>query len=134
MIPKVIHYCWFGRGEMPELEARCLNSWKVHMPDWKYVLWNEESFSIESAPLYVRQAYEAKKYAFVSDYVRLWALKQYGGLYLDTDVEVLKPFDDLMDQTAFMGFEESLAHLPGTCVIGCELGSEWPQDMLSLYE
>ena len=88
MIPKIIHYCWFGRGEMPELVQTCIASWHTHMPNWEFKLWSEDNFDIASAPQYVREAYEAKKYAFVSDYVRLWALEQEGGLYMDVDFEV----------------------------------------------
>ena len=91
-IPKIIHYCWFGKGLMPELVERCIASWKKHMPDWEYRLWTEDNFDIASAPQYVLEAYTAKKYAFVSDYVRLWALEREGGVYLDTDVEVLRSF------------------------------------------
>ena len=86
MIPKIIHYCWFGKGQMPELVERCVTSWKMHMPNWEYRLWTEDNFEINEAPQYVREAYAAKKYAFVSDYVRLCALQKYGGIYLDTDV------------------------------------------------
>lgn len=134
MIPKIVHYCWFGKGEMPELAEQCLASWKKHMPDWQIMAWTEANFDVASAPLYVRQAYEAKKYAFVSDYVRLWALEQYGGVYLDTDVEVLRSFDPLLNDTAFIGMEESLAHMPGTCVMGCESHCQWVKDMLALYD
>ena len=134
MIPKIVHYCWFGKGEMPELAEQCLASWQKHMPDWQIMAWTEANFDIDSAPLYVRQAYEAKKYAFVSDYVRLWALEQYGGLYMDTDVEVLRSFDPLLNDTAFIGLEESRAHLPGTCVMACEPHCKWVKDMLALYD
>ncbi len=118
---------------MPELVQRCLASWRQYMPevDWIYRQWNETSIAeaigvdsfekvLDRWPAYVREAYAARKYAFVSDYVRLWALDLYGGVYFDTDVEVLKPFDSLLSDTAFIGFEESLAHLPGTCVFGCK--------------
>ena len=108
MIPKIIHYCWFGRGEMPELVERCIASWHTHMPNWEYRLWTEDNFEINEAPQYVREAYVAKKFAFVSDYVRLWALEQYGGLYMDVDFEVYKSFDDLLEQyEAFAGYEGS---------------------------
>lgn len=143
MISKIIHYCWFGGNPKPELVERCMESWHRCMPDWTYMEWSESNFDIAAAPLYVRQAYEAKKYAFVSDYVRLWALEQYGGVYIDTDVEVIRAFDDerltisgksLLEDTAFIGFEESLAHLPGTCVMGCEAHSKWVKDMLATYK
>lgn len=133
MIPKVIHYCWFGRGELPELARKCIESWHKYMPDWKYKLWNEDNFDVNSTP-YTKEAYEAKKYAFVSDYVRLKALCEEGGLYFDVDFEVYKPFDDLMSNKAFAGFEGS-KHLPvmmGVCA--SEAHGEWAKEMLSLYE
>ena len=160
MIPRIIHYCWFGRGEMPELVLRCIASWHRHMPDWEYRLWNEDSLKptpnpslkgrgqnppinpqksrddewLDYMPAYVQEAYAAKKYAFVSDYVRLWALEREGGLYLDTDVEVLKSFEPLMNDTVFIGLEESLALLPGTCVMACEAHCQWVKDMIATYE
>ena len=134
MIHKILHYCWFGNGNMPELVERCIASWHMHMPEWEYNLWSEENFDINAAPRYVQEAYVAKKYAFVSDYVRLWALEQYGGVYLDTDVEVLRSFDPLLQDIAFIGLEESLALLPGTCVMGCEAHCQWVKDMLSTYD
>ena len=134
MIPKLIHYCWFGRGEMPELVERCVASWHTHMPDWDFRLWSEDNFDVNIAPRYVREAYAAKKYAFVSDYVRLWALEREGGIYLDTDVEVLRSFDPLLSDTAFIGLEESKALLPGTCVMGCEAHCGWVKDMLTTYD
>ena len=134
MIPKIIHYIWLGGAPLPELAERCIASWKEHMPSWQIVRWDESNFDIAAAPLYVRQAYEARKFAFVSDYVRLWALEQFGGVYLDTDVTVLKSYEPLLNDTAFIGFEESKAHLPGTCVMGCEPHCRWVKDMLALYD
>ena len=166
MIPKIIHYCWFGGAPLPALAERCIASWKEHMPEWEYKCWNEATLSqalyqpnpnpfpkgkgaesahmpsaergegcwLEHMPVYVRQAYEARKFAFVSDYVRLWALEQYGGVYLDTDVMVLRSYESLLNDTAFIGLEESKAHLPGTCVMGCEQHSRWASDMLALYD
>ena len=134
MIPKIIHYCWFGKAPLPPLVEQCLASWQRYMRDWEYMRWDESNFDIAAAPLYVRQAYEARKFAFVSDYVRLWTLEQYGGVYFDTDVEVLKPFEPLLNDTAFIGLEESKAHLPGTCVMGCGPHCQWVKDMLVLYD
>ena len=132
MIPKIIHYCWFGRGEMPQLAKDCIASWHKFMPDWEYKLWNEDNFNVNYND-YTREAYEAKKFAFVSDVVRLMAIKEYGGLYLDTDVEVFKSFDNLLSYTAFAGFEGS-KHLPmGTCVMASEVGGEWVSEMLDAY-
>lgn len=134
MIPKIIHYCWFGKNPMPKHLISYMATWKQQMPDWDIHAWDETSFNIADAPIYVQQAYEARKYAFVSDYVRLWALEQFGGVYLDTDVEVVKPFEPLLNDVAFCGLEESLAHLPGTCVMGCEAHCEWVKTMLGAYD
>lgn len=134
MIPHIIHYCWFGRRVIPKNLRAYIETWHRHMPDWTYMEWNESNFDITTAPLYVRQAYEAQKYAFVSDYVRLWALEQFGGVYLDTDVEVLKPFEPLLANASFIGFEESKAKTLGTNVIGAEPHSNWICDMLLYYE
>ena len=87
MIPKKIHYCWFGRGEMPELAKECIASWHKYMPDYEYKLWNEDNFDVNAVP-YTKEAYEVRKFAFVSDYVRLWALEREGGIYMDVDFEV----------------------------------------------
>lgn len=104
-IPKVIHYCWFGSKEKPNIVQRCMDSWKKNLPDYKIIEWNESNFNIHCNS-YVSEAYKAKKFAFVSDYVRLHALYNYGGIYLDTDVEVFKPFDDLLHHESFWGFEQ----------------------------
>lgn len=134
MIPKILHYIWFGSNPLTPLAEECLASWKTTMPNWTIMRWDESNFDIDAAPLYVRQAYEARKYAFVSDYVRLWALEQHGGVYVDTDVKVLKSYEPLLNDTAFIGLEESKAHLPGTCVMGCEAHCLWVRDMLALYD
>jgi len=135
MIPKIIHYCWFGGNLLPELEQQCLTSWHRHMPDWEYRCWNEDTFNIAEAPLYVRQAYEARKFAFVSDYVRLWALEQYGGLYMDVDFMVYRSFDEMMDKyKAFAGYEGSKRQPVMQGVIASEPHGAWVTDMLSTYE
>ena len=135
LIPKVIHYCWFGRGEMPELVERCIASWKMHMPDWEYRLWSEDNFDILSTPKYVQEAYAAKKYAFVSDYVRLWALEREGGLYMDVDFEVYRSFDDLMEQyDAFAGYEGSKRNPVMMGVIAAKAHHSWIQGMMETYE
>lgn len=132
MIPKTIHYCWFGRGEMPQLVKDCIASWHKYMPDWKYKLWNEDNFDVNCIP-YTREAYRANKYAFVSDFVRLWVLEQEGGLYLDTDVMVFKSFDVLMERRAFAGFEGSKHQPIGTCVMASESHGIWVKEMLNAY-
>ncbi len=106
MIPKTIHYCWFGGNSKPNLAKKCIKSWKKYCPDYEIIEWNEANFDISSAPLYVRQAYEAKKWAFVTDYVRLKVVYDNGGIYLDTDVELIKPLDDLLQYDAYFGFED----------------------------
>ena len=135
MIPKIIHYVWMGGAALPALEEKCIASWKEHMPDWEYMRWDETNFDIAAAPLYVRQAYEARKFAFVSDYVRLWALEKFGGLYMDVDFEVYRPFDDLMDKyAAFAGYEGSKRKPVMQGVIASEPHGAWVKDMLSTYE
>ena len=135
MIPKIIHYCWFGKGAMPELVERCIASWCTHMPDWDFRLWSEDNFDVSTAPRYVQEAYAAKKYAFVSDYVRLWALEREGGLYMDVDFEVYKPFDDLMEQyDAFAGYEGSKRNPVMMGVIAAKAHHPWIQGMMKTYE
>lgn len=135
LIPKVIHYCWFGKGQMPELVQDCVTSWHTHMPDWKYQLWNEDNFDVSTAPQYVQEAYAAKKYAFVSDFVRLWALEREGGLYMDVDFEVYKSFDDLMEQyAAFAGYEGSKKNPVMMGVLAAEAHHPWIQGMMQTYE
>lgn len=105
MIPKIIHYCWFGGREKPELAKKCLQSWQKHCPDYRIIEWNEENFDISAAPLYVQQAAQAGRWAFVTDYVRLVALTRMGGVYMDTDVELLKSLNSYLQHEAFAGFE-----------------------------
>ena len=133
MIPKKIHYCWFGRGPMPELALKCIESWHRYMPDYEYKLWNEDSFDIDCNQ-YVKEAYEAKKFAFVSDYVRLFALYSEGGIYMDTDVEVLKPYDDLLSLPAFTGYEGSKYRPPVTGTMASESGGIWVSEQLAEYD
>lgn len=104
MIPKIIHYCWFGGNPLPKLAEKCIESWKKFFPDYEIKEWNEENFNVNIIP-YTKEAYEAKKYAFVSDYARFWILYHYGGLYFDTDVEVIKPLNEIIERGAFMGCE-----------------------------
>lgn len=106
MIPKIIHYCWFGGNTKSELFNKCYRSWKKYCPDYKIIEWNESNFNIFSCPLYVQEAYQEKKWAFVTDYVRLKVVYDYGGIYLDTDVELKKSIDNLLHYDAYFGFEE----------------------------
>ena len=132
MIPRKIHYCWFGRGEMPQLAKDCIASWHKFMSDWDYKLWNEDNFDVNSVS-YTKEAYQSGKYAFVSDYVRLKALYEEGGLYLDVDFEVYKPFDDLMSYKAFAGVEGSKHHPVMMGVCASEAHGEWINEMFEAY-
>lgn len=107
-IPKVIHYCWFGGNPLPELAEKCIASWRKYLPDYEIKLWDETNFDVNCC-VYTRQAYEAKKYAFVSDYVRFRVLYENGGIYFDTDVEVINSLSDIIAAGPFMGFEKSSA-------------------------
>lgn len=104
MIPRVIHYCWFGRNPLPDSAVKCIESWRKNMPDYEIKEWNEDNFDVNIIP-YTAEAYSVGKYAFVSDYARFWILYHYGGVYFDTDVEVVKPIDDIVVKGAFMGIE-----------------------------
>ena len=131
MIPKVIHYCWFGRGELPPLAKKCLDSWKKYCPDYEIKEWNEDNFDLDSYP-YVREAYDKRKFAFVTDVVRLYALYHEGGIYMDTDVEVLKPLDRFLSHHAFSGFEND--QFVPTGIMASEKGGKWAKDNLAYYE
>lgn len=121
-IPKVIHYCWFGRNPLPKLALKCIASWKKFLPDYEIKEWNEDNFDVNIIP-YTAEAYKAKKYAFVSDYARFWILYHYGGIYFDTDVEVIKPMDDIIERGAFMGIEvEAKGTTPPAVAPGLGLG------------
>ena len=104
MIPKVIHYCWFGRNPLPESAVKCIESWRKYMPDYEIKEWNEDNFDVNMIP-YSSEAYSVGKYAFVSDFARFWVLYHYGGVYFDTDVELIKPIDDIVEKGPFMGVE-----------------------------
>lgn len=104
MIPKVIHYCWFGNGEKSELVLKCIESWKKYCPDYEIIEWNENNYDV-TKNRYMREAYEEKRWGFVPDYARIDIVYQNGGIYLDTDVEVVKNFDSLLNNESFFGFE-----------------------------
>lgn len=135
MIPKIIHYCWFGGKKIPESAKKCMESWEKFCPDYEIKLWNEENFNMNEN-LFIKQAYENKKYAFVSDYARFKVLQEEGGIYLDTDVELLKPLDDLLNVKAFMGFEKIENKVTGVApglIIGVEPHASFITDMIELY-
>ncbi len=104
MIPKKIHYCWFGKNELPAKAVRCINSWKKYCPDYEIIEWNEDNYDVYQNP-YTAYAYDNKKFAFLSDYARLQIILREGGLYFDVDVEIVRPLDELLDHKAFFGFE-----------------------------
>lgn len=132
MIPKIIHYCWFGGKPMPELALNCIESWKKYLPDYELRLWNEETFDLDMFP-YTREAYDNRKFAFVTDVVRLWALEKFGGVYMDTDVEVLRPLDDLLTLPAFTGYEASMANAPVTGLMASAAHGVWVTEQLAYY-
>ena len=135
MIPKIIHYCWFGGKPLPRSAEKCIASWKKYLPGYEVKRWDESNFDVNAIP-YTREAYAACKYAFVSDYARFWILYHYGGVYFDTDVEVIRPIDDIINRGGFLGVESNrngiytvnpglgFAATQGTAVIG---------EMVNLY-
>ena len=132
MIPKIIHYCWFGEKPLPESTGKYIRTWKQFLPDYKMIQWNEENFSIQSAPEYVKEAYAAKKYAFVSDFVRIQKLLQYGGIYFDTDVEVVRPFEQYLEgHSMVLGFEED--QTLSTAFIACRKGHPFMEAFEKTY-
>ena len=131
MIPKIIHYCWFGGNPLPELAIKCIESWKKYCPDYEIIEWNEKNFDLHYND-YVWEAYQAKKWAFITDVVRLFALSTYGGVYMDTDVEVLKPLDPFLKHEAFSGFEDE-KNIP-TGIMASEKGGKWATDNLHYYD
>lgn len=136
MIPKVIHYCWFGRGEKPEIVKICMESWKKNCPDFKIIEWNEDNFKVDSCK-YAAEAYANKKWAFVSDYARIKILEEHGGIYIDTDVEIIKPLNSLLDYKGFAGFEKELDGSFGVntgSMMGAEKHNEFLRQQLKKYE
>ena len=138
MIPKVIHYCWFGGNSLPSSAIKCINSWRKFFPDYEIKEWNEDNFDVGIIP-YTAEAYSVKKYAFVSDYARFLILYKYGGLYFDTDVEVIKSMDDIIERGAFMGIEtEATKHGKTWVAPGLGMGAkpkdEFYQEILNDYK
>lgn len=140
MIPKILHYVWLGRGEKSDTIKRCIESWRKHLPDYRVMLWDEDTYNINEAPVFVQTAYTAKKWAFASDYIRLWALYKYGGIYLDTDTEVLKPLDCFLNHKLFIGTQVFSVDINKTekrnvtnlsmGIIGSEPGHPYLQDCM----
>ncbi|MRI31604.1 mannosyltransferase [Endozoicomonas sp. OPT23] len=130
-IPKIVHFCWFGPADYSLTIKRCISSWKHHLSDYEIRFWNEDSFDIKNHP-FVSAAYQAGMFAFVSDYVRMYALNKYGGIYLDTDVEVYKDFIPLLSFDFFIGLEDKGRF--GTSAIGCHKEHWLTEKMLNLYD
>jgi hypothetical protein len=131
LIPKIIHYCWFGGNCLPEEAKQYIAGWRKYCPDYEIREWNEQNFDVNSVP-YVKEAYESKKWAFVTDYVRLYALYHFGGVYMDTDVEVIRPIDCFLDNEAFSGFESETTVPTG--IMASEAGQRAIKDLLDAYE
>lgn len=117
MIPKKIHYCWFGKNPLPKEVIKCIDSWKKYCPDYEIIEWNESNYDLNKNE-YVRETYSRKKWAFLTDYVRLDVIYNEGGIYLDTDVELIKPLDDLLNLECFLGMEQ-----PGKVATGLGFGA-----------
>lgn len=132
MIPKKIHFCWLSNDPFPEKIKRCIDSWKENLPDYEIVRWDLHRFPLDKN-IWVKQAFETKKYAFAADYIRLYALATEGGIYLDSDVEVLKSFDDLLDLPYFICKENSPQGIEAA-TIGAEAGCEWIVKCLDYYK
>lgn len=138
MIPKIIHYCWFGGNPLPESAKKCIASWRKFLPDYEIKEWNESNFNVNII-IYTKEAYEAKKYAFVSDYARFWILYKEGGLYFDTDVELIRPIDDIVKRGPFMGIETpakvgvSMPNVAPGLGLGVNPGLEFYKELLDYY-
>ena len=132
-IPHIIHYCWFGKSEKPNNLKQYIEGWKKLLPDYKIIEWNEDNFSLSDAPVYVQEAYEVQKYAFVSDYVRIKALYEQGGIYLDTDIEIVKRFDEVLEgRELVLGFESDKSL--ETAFIACTAGNKYIGEFCKTYD
>lgn len=132
MIPKKIHYCWFGESEKPKLAQKCIASWIKYCPDYEIIEWNESNFDIDLNS-YTQMCYEQKKYAFLADYVRLLVVQKYGGIYFDTDVELIKSFDELLNSKSFFGFEDD-SHINTGVGFGAEADNCVVEKMIDEYK
>lgn len=130
-IPKIIHYCWLSQDEFPELIQKCMNSWREKLPDYEIKCWNTSNFDVNICQ-YTREAFQERKYAFVSDYIRLYALYNEGGIYLDSDIEVIRRFDNLLDNPAFTCFENE--HSVAAWIFGSEKGNPLFKEFMDYYK
>ena len=131
-IPKKIHYCWFGGNKKPPIIKKCIRSWKKYCPDYEIIEWNESNFDVHCIP-FCEQAYNAKKWAFVSDYARLKVLYDHGGIYMDTDVELVRPIDDLLDLDCFIGFQHE-HYVNNGLILGAISGNDFVHENAAIYE
>lgn len=131
MIPKVIHYCWLSGDPYPKFIKDCMKTWKKYLPDYEFILWDLKRFPLKKS-LWVKQAFEAKKYAFAADYIRIYALYHYGGIYLDSDVQVLKSYNDLLDLPYFIG-QENKDGMIEAATMGFEAGHPLLKNLLEYY-
>ncbi len=132
MIPKIIHYCWFDHNPFNHKVQMCMETWHRLLPDYQFYFWNEANSPMNHP--FVREAYKAKRYAFVADYVRIWALYNYGGVYLDTDMYVIKSFDNLLLKNSFICYQEVESININFCVVGCESKAAWIKELLDVYD
>ncbi|TXK71928.1 glycosyltransferase [Mesonia sp. HuA40] len=130
MIPKIIHYCWFGKKPFPSIVEKCIVSWQEHLPEYEFKRWDESTYTLTNE--FAKRAYRDKMYAFVADYVRLDVLQRMGGIYLDTDMLVLKPFDTFLNQKAFVGLESE--HYISCGIIGAEPNHPYINACLNFYQ
>ena len=138
MIPKIIHYCWFGRNPLPPLAQECIASWKKYLPDYEIKEWNEDNFDVNIIP-YTKDAYSAKKYAFVSDYARFWILNKEGGVYFDVDIQLIKSIKDILEKGPFLAFESnpdkySSGSIAPGLGLAFEPGDLFLESMLAIYK
>ena len=133
MIPKKIHYCWFGGNPLPEKDQKCIDSWKEKCPDYEIIRWDESNYDINKN-LYMKQAYEAKKWGFVPDFARLDIIYNEGGVYLDTDVELLKNLDELLKNDAYMGTEEGGTYINPGLGFGAAKNHPGIKDLMDIYK
>lgn len=132
MIPKIIHYCWFGGNSIPEKDKKCIESWKKYCPDYQIIEWNEKNYDLSKNP-YMEAAFKEKKWGFVPDYARFDIIYNNGGFYLDTDVELIKPLEELRSNEAYMGFEGGI-WINGGIGFGAEAGQTVIKDLRDIYE
>lgn len=132
MIPKIIHYCWFGNNAKSRNIKKCIKTWHRFLPEFKIIEWNESNVDLNNAPQYVKDAYLYKKYAFVADYFRFWAIYNYGGIYLDTDMQLTKSLDEFLTYVSFVGFG-SKSEINGA-IIGCNKNNSYCQELMNSYQ